>query len=242
MPVITPAYPQMCATFNITHSTMAIIQRELERGADLTDKIRAGKLAWKDLFVKHTFFTADHKYYLAVIATSTTKEAHKIWSGFVESKVRVLVGDLERHASVAIARPFNKGYERVHKVKNDQETEEVRNGNLTYIVQDDDSEDDTKVKNENGVEVKTEDKTEQNPAIKVENGESMSFDIKSDPEDQKISMESIPNAVPREAKIYTTTHYVGLELAEGECPSTSSCFCMHILCGLSSQRTLRCDS
>ncbi|KAI1659621.1 Poly(A) polymerase [Daldinia decipiens] len=215
MPVITPAYPQMCATFNITHSTMAIIQRELERGADLTDRIRAGKLAWKDLFVKHTFFTADHKYYLAVIATSTTKEAHNIWSGFVESKVRVLVGDLERHASVAIARPFNKGYERVHKVKNDQETEEVRNGNLTYLVQDDDSEDDTKVKNENGVKVKTEDKTEQNPAIKVENGESMSLDIKSDSEDQKIDMESIPNAAPHETKIYTTTHYVGLELAEG---------------------------
>ncbi|KAF3060021.1 Poly(A) polymerase pla1 [Daldinia childiae] len=215
MPVITPAYPQMCATFNITHSTMAIIQRELERGADLTDRIRAGKLAWKDLFVKHTFFTADHKYYLAVIATSTTKEAHKIWSGFVESKVRVLVGDLERHASVAIARPFNKGYERVHKVKNDQETEEVRNGNLTYLVQDDDSEDDNKVKNENGVEVKTEDKTEQNPTVKVENGESMSLDIKSDSEDQKINVESIPDAAPNASKIYTTTHYVGLELAEG---------------------------
>ncbi|KAI0122194.1 Poly(A) polymerase [Daldinia grandis] len=215
MPVITPAYPQMCATFNITHSTMAIIQRELERGADLTDKIRAGKLAWKDLFVKHTFFTADHKYYLAVIATSTTKEAHKIWSGFVESKVRVLVGDLERHASVAIARPFNKGYERVHKVKNDQETEEVRNGSLTYLIQDDDSVDDTKVKNKNGVEVKNEDKTERNPAIKVENGESMSFDMKSEPEDQSIDMESIPNAAPHDGKVYTTTHYVGLELAEG---------------------------
>ncbi|KAI1469552.1 Poly(A) polymerase [Daldinia caldariorum] len=222
MPVITPAYPQMCATFNITHSTMAIIQRELERGADITDKIRAGKLAWKDLFVKHTFFTTDHKYYLAVIATSTTKEAHKIWSGFVESKVRVLVGDLERHASVAIARPFNKGYERVHKVKNEQEAEEVRNGSLAYLVQDDDSEDDTKVKtedtkvkNENGIEDKTEDKTEQKPAVKVENGESMSFDMKSDPEDQKIDLQSIPSAPPVETKMYTATHYVGLELAEG---------------------------
>ncbi|KAI8966233.1 Poly(A) polymerase [Daldinia sp. FL1419] len=219
MPVITPAYPQMCATFNITHSTKEIIQRELRRGADLTDQIRAGRLAWKDLFVKHTFFTADHKYYLAVITTSTTKEAHKIWSGFVESKVRVLVGDLERHASVAIARPFNKGYERIHKVKNEQETEEVRNGSLAYLVQDGDDNDDTKVKNGNGAEANTEDETEQNPPIQAESGESMSFamsfDMKSDTEDHKVKSEDIPNAVPPVSKIYTTTHYVGLELAEG---------------------------
>ncbi|KAI1384702.1 Poly(A) polymerase [Hypoxylon trugodes] len=203
MPVITPAYPQMCATFNITHSTMAIIQRELERGLDLTIKIQDGKLQWKDLFGKHTFFTADHKYYLAVIATSTTKEAHKIWSGFVESKVRVLVGELERHASIAIARPFNKGYERLHRVKNDEETEAVQNGSLAYRVQDDE-EDDTEAKEENGVDVKAEvGTTAPNSAVK------------SDLEDSGMKMEDIPEATSLGTKIYTTTHYVGLELAEG---------------------------
>ncbi|KAI1772502.1 Poly(A) polymerase [Hypoxylon cercidicola] len=223
MPVITPAYPQMCATFNITHSTMAIIQRELERGAELTDKIKSGKLAWKDLFVKHTFFTSDHKYYLAVIATSTTKEAHKIWSGFVESKVRVLVGDLERVPSVAIARPFNKGYERQHRVKSDQETQEVQNGSLAYLAQDD-GEDDAKVK-ENGVEVKAEAKTEAKPEVKeeakaeqdsevkAENGVSAS--LQSDPENPAVKIEDIPSVPSLGAKVYTTTHYVGLELAEG---------------------------
>ncbi|KAI1374682.1 Poly(A) polymerase [Hypoxylon crocopeplum] len=213
MPVITPAYPQMCATFNITHSTMTIIQRELERGAELTDKIRAGKLAWNDLFVKHTFFTTDHKYYLAVIATSTTKEAHKIWSGFVESKVRVLVGDLERVASVAIARPFNKGYERQHRVKNDQETQEVQNGSLAYLARDDENE--SEVKKENGVEIKTEVKTESNPEVMAENGDPMSLSIKSDPEDQKAKVEDIPDVSSLGTKVYTSTHYVGLELAEG---------------------------
>ncbi|KAI2626707.1 Poly(A) polymerase [Hypoxylon sp. NC1633] len=218
MPVITPAYPQMCATFNITHSTMAIIQRELERGADLTDKIRAGKLAWKDLFVKHTFFTTDHKYYLAVVATSTSKEAHKIWSGFVESKVRVLVGNLEQVHSVAIARPFNKGYERRHRVKNDKETQEVQNGSLTYLTQDND-EDEPKVKQQNGVQVKIEIKAEPDPEAKIVNGEASSLDVKSDvkpdPEDQKVKIEDVPVAPSAGTKIYTTTHYVGLELAEG---------------------------
>lgn len=224
MPVITPAYPQMCATFNITHSTMAIIQRELERGFDLTTKIRANKLAWKDLFVKHTFFTSDHKYYLAIVATSTTKEAHKVWSGFVESKVRVLVGDLDRVESVAIARPFNKGYERAHRVKNDQETEEVQNGSLAYRVKDDDGQDDAKVK-ENDADGKGEDKTETNPGAEQENGQP-NPNVKPEPTEQKTKIEDIADASVLGTKIYTTTHYVGLELAEGKCsPPSVLCAC-----------------
>ncbi|KAI5863241.1 Poly(A) polymerase [Durotheca rogersii] len=208
MPVITPAYPQMCATFNITHSTKAVIQRELERGVDITIQIREGKLPWKDLFVKHTFFTSDHKYYLAVIATSITKEAHKIWSGFVESKVRVLVGDLERHHDVSIARPFNKGYERQHRVKSDQETEEVQNGSLNYIVRE---EEESTVKQENGVEGKAEVKTEPN-SIEAGRGEPADHKVKFDAEDPEVRMDDIPTLG---TKIFTTTHYVGLELAEG---------------------------
>ncbi|OTB04930.1 hypothetical protein M426DRAFT_144660 [Hypoxylon sp. CI-4A] len=213
MPVITPAYPQMCATFNITHSTKTIIQRELERGFDLTNKIKDGKLEWKDLFTKHTFFTADYKYYLAVITTSTTKESHKIWSGFIESKVRVLVGDLERHPSVEIARPFNKGYERLHKVKNDEETQAVQNGSLSYRIENDTEDEEVE---ENGADVKTEVKAESNPEAKVENNEPTNPTIKADPEDQKVKIENVPDVSSLGTKIYTTTHYVGLELKEGE--------------------------
>ncbi|KAI0432220.1 Poly(A) polymerase central domain-containing protein [Xylaria sp. FL1042] len=190
MPVITPAYPQMCATFNITKSTKTIIQRELERGVELTDKILGSELQWKDLFVKHTFFTQDHKYYLAVIATSTTKEAHKIWSGFVESKIRILVGELERHASVALARPFNKGFERQHLTKTDEESTEVQNGSLLYVTKDEeDSADTTVLKGENGVNVDT---NAHDPKVKAEDTTHL-------------------------RRTYTTTHYIGLELAEGTC-------------------------
>ncbi|KAI1489195.1 Poly(A) polymerase pla1 [Biscogniauxia mediterranea] len=219
MPVITPAYPQMCATFNITHSTKAVIQRELERGAAITEKIKASKLAWKDLFGKHTFFTSDHKYYLAVIATSTTKEAHKIWSGFVESKVRVLVGEVERHSSIAIARPFNKGYEREHLVKSDQETEEVQNGSLAYVVRNEDGE--GKIKTDPESNIKVEIKGEHGePAIPSIKTEPEDYKVKPEPEDNvkmetensEVKLEDIPTLG---TKIYTTTHYVGLELTEG---------------------------
>ncbi|KAI1261200.1 Poly(A) polymerase [Xylariaceae sp. FL1019] len=160
MPVITPAYPQMCATYNINHSGLAVIQKELERGAQLTEKIMDSKLAWKDLFTKHTFFTKDYKYYLAIIATSTTKDAHSKWSGFIESKVRVLVVDIERHASIAIARPFNKKFERQHQTRNDQETEEVQNGSIRYVVKDEEAPKENGAADTNGTSEDQKDKSE----------------------------------------------------------------------------------
>ncbi|RYP43769.1 hypothetical protein DL768_009694 [Monosporascus sp. mg162] len=216
MPVITPAYPQMCATFNITHSTKAIIQRELERGSAIVEEIQAKKRPWKDLFTKHTFFTADHKYYLAVIATSHTKDAHKIWSGFVESKVRVLVGDIERLPYIAIARPFNKGYERRHKVENEEQFLDVQNGSLKYEVKDDDdSEDEQIVKKQDDTETNGETKIKSDPdaEVKAENALHTIPSIKPGPDDEKSKVEKIPFV--RGSKVYTTTHYIGLELAEG---------------------------
>ncbi|TDZ29248.1 Poly(A) polymerase pla1 [Colletotrichum spinosum] len=141
MPVITPAYPSMCATYNITRSAMTVIQQELQRGCDITDKIISGKTIWAELFTKHTFFTQGYKYYISVITASTDKEAHKIWSGYVESKVRVLVQGLEQHQSIALAHAFNKGHERRHKCRNDEEIQQVQAGNLSFLVNDLDGQD-----------------------------------------------------------------------------------------------------
>ncbi|KAG9236650.1 Poly(A) polymeras-like protein [Amylocarpus encephaloides] len=126
MPIITPAYPSMCATHNITRSTRTIIQRELQRGGDIMTNIMEGRTQWKELFVKNTFFVNGYKYYLSIIAASTTEEAQLIWSGFVESKVRLLMGFLEDHGSIAIAHPFNKGFERKHKCHSEEEVEKAK--------------------------------------------------------------------------------------------------------------------
>lgn len=182
MPIITPAYPSMCATHNITKSTKEIIQRELKRGGNITDQIMMGKAQWKDLFVKHTFFTEGYKYYLSVISASTTREAQNIWSGLVESKVRLLVVGLEGHESIALAHPFNKGFERAHECQTDEEIEKAKNGSLEFQVKDIPTEtsDPGALKDEkpNGDE-------------KLENGSKNTF-------------------------VYTTTHYIGLELQEGK--------------------------
>jgi len=133
MPIITPAYPSMCATFNVTHSSKAVIQRELERGFELTEKIMTKKEDWKALFDKHTFFTQGYKHYICVISTSRNKEAHKLWSGLVESKVRMLVQKLEVHRYIQLAHAFVKGYERRHKCRSYEEIEQVQENCLDYV-------------------------------------------------------------------------------------------------------------
>ncbi len=115
---------------------MAIIQREFKRGGDITDQVMMGKAKWKDLFVKHTFFTSGYKYYLAVVSASKTKETQLIWSGFVESKVRLLVSSVEKHDDIVLAHPFNKGFTRVHRCRTPEEIEEVKTGSLKYHAKD----------------------------------------------------------------------------------------------------------
>lgn len=102
----------------------------------MVDKIFAKQLNWGDLFARHSFFTEAYKYYISVTASSRTKEAESVWSGLVESKLRHLVGALDRKASIGVAHPFPKGFERVHFVSNEQEATAVKNGSTQYQAKD----------------------------------------------------------------------------------------------------------
>lgn len=158
---------------------MTIIQRELRRGLEISEQIMVGKRPWSDLFVKHTFFTQGYRYYISVVSASKDKEAHKVWSGYVESKVRMLVQKLEQHSSIALAHAFNKGYDRRHLCKNDHEIEQVQEGSLEFVIKDE------------GKDQPSEEKAP-NPEEKEDSSESTS-----------------------PVEVFTTTHYIGLELEEG---------------------------
>ncbi|KAF2665291.1 Poly(A) polymerase [Microthyrium microscopicum] len=135
MPVITPAYPAMCATHNVSLSTREIVVRELKRANTITDAIFAGTKQWGDLFQKHTFFTEGYKYYLSIVSGSRTKEAQNIWSGLVESKVRKLVVGIEKSdTGVQLAHPFNKGFKRIHQCSTEEEVDKVFQGDLSFQV------------------------------------------------------------------------------------------------------------
>ena len=206
MPIITPAYPSMCATHNITYSTKKIILRELSRARGITNEIADGKLKWKDLFRKHTFFSEGYKYYLSVVAASRTKESQLMWSGLVESKVRRLVSGMEMSQSnVEIAHPFNKGFERIHRCRGDAEIERVQQGSLEYQAPD------TKTETTDAIN---------DPAHKAvaEHGESGPVPKTEDAESET----STKSNGEVEQTVYTTTYYVGIELVPGECPIPGS--------------------
>jgi len=60
MPIITPAFPSMNSTFNVSESTKNIILTELEKGALITEAIlkENSTVSWKRLFKKFNFFSA----------------------------------------------------------------------------------------------------------------------------------------------------------------------------------------
>lgn len=194
MPIITPAYPAMCATHNIGPTTKKIIIQELERGGDITDKISFGRLKWKDLFAKHTYFTKDYKYYLSIISGSTAKDAQAAWSGFVESKVRLLVQALEGQATIGVARLFNKGFAREHRCRNEDEIQAVLHGDMQYQA--------TNVKTE------TTDKINDPRHNAIAEGNADPTTI-TNGHSETVSNGNEPHA------LYTTTYYVGIELAQG---------------------------
>ncbi|ABN68119.1 Poly(A) polymerase PAPalpha (Polynucleotide adenylyltransferase alpha) [Scheffersomyces stipitis CBS 6054] len=110
MPVITPAYPSMCATHNITSSTQKVILSELEKGAEVVRQINLGKKSWSDLFDRHDFFH-HYKFYLCVVAaTVASDEEHLKWTGLIESKLRHLVLKLEVTEGVELAHPYVKDF------------------------------------------------------------------------------------------------------------------------------------
>jgi len=68
----------MCATHNVTRSTLEVITNEFARATEIAEKIMRGKLPWSALFVKHDFFLR-YKYYLAITAASKSAETQVKW-------------------------------------------------------------------------------------------------------------------------------------------------------------------
>nr|XP_028580977.1 poly(A) polymerase gamma isoform X1 [Podarcis muralis] len=102
MPIITPAYPQQNSTYNVSTSTRAVMVEEFKYGLVVTDEILQGKSDWSKLLEPSNFFQK-YKHYIVLTASSSTEEHHLEWVGLVESKIRVLVGNMERNECIAIA-------------------------------------------------------------------------------------------------------------------------------------------
>ena len=107
MPIITPAYPSMCSTHNVFQSTFDLICREFRRSTEIINN-SINSTDFLQIFDNTDFF---RKYKLYInIKVKADKESIKSWSGFVESKVRILCSKFEAVESIVAAIPFPKPF------------------------------------------------------------------------------------------------------------------------------------
>jgi poly(A) polymerase len=78
MPIITPAYPVMCSTHNVSDSTLTVMMNEFARGVSIHKKIMEGKATWDELFEESDFFTK-YKWYLEVTTSTGSEETMHLW-------------------------------------------------------------------------------------------------------------------------------------------------------------------
>ncbi|XP_071376269.1 poly(A) polymerase beta-like [Centroberyx affinis] len=102
MPIITPAYPQQNSSYNVSASTRAVMADEFKQGLSITTNILENNAEWSRLFEAPDFFEK-YKNYIVLLASAPTKQQHLEWVGLVESKIRILVSDLENHEYITLA-------------------------------------------------------------------------------------------------------------------------------------------
>ncbi|KAK0058543.1 poly(A) polymerase type 3 [Biomphalaria pfeifferi] len=109
MPIITPAYPQQNSTYNVTQSTRTIIMDEFLEGLNVVTLIYEGREEWARLFERSDFFHK-YKHYIVVKASAEEEDHYLEWKGYVESKIRLLVGNLERNPNIKLAHIMPTSY------------------------------------------------------------------------------------------------------------------------------------
>jgi poly(A) polymerase len=113
VPILTPAYPAMNSTYNVSKSTLRILQEELKRGQVLTEQLRRkpaseSSTVWKELLEPVDFFFK-HKHYLHLIITASNEADLLKWYGWCESRIRQLVAKLAMLQGVKVY-PYPESY------------------------------------------------------------------------------------------------------------------------------------
>ncbi|EGC37259.1 hypothetical protein DICPUDRAFT_150175 [Dictyostelium purpureum] len=115
MPILTPAYPMMNSTYNVSKSTMQLLKNEFVRGAEITRKIETNESTYNALLEKSDFFTR-YRFYIQIDCSAGNEEDHRKWEGWIESKLRFLISNLEMTPKMKYAVPFPKSFSNlIHK-------------------------------------------------------------------------------------------------------------------------------
>ncbi|KAH1124890.1 hypothetical protein GLYMA_06G088500v4 [Glycine max] len=95
MPIITPAYPCMNSSYNVSASTLRVMVDQFCYGNKICDEIELNKAQWSALFQPYIFFEA-YKNYLQVDIIASDTDDLLAWRGWVESRLRMLTLKIER--------------------------------------------------------------------------------------------------------------------------------------------------
>lgn len=103
MPIITPAYPCMNSSYNVSESTLRVMTDEFKRGREICDAIEAAGASaaapsWKSLFDGFSFFEK-YNHYLQIEIHAGGEKDMLSWKGWVESRLRQLTLKIERHTA-----------------------------------------------------------------------------------------------------------------------------------------------
>ncbi|EAK87645.1 pap1p; poly A polymerase (eukaryotic type) [Cryptosporidium parvum Iowa II] len=115
MPIITPAFPSMNSTHNVTHTTLGVITDELQRAYRIIQDIENDKATWHDVWSPFLFFEK-HKHFIQVKMLSNNEQAFHKWIGWIESKLRFLVRKLETFKGLQV-RPWPKAIQEQDEAK-----------------------------------------------------------------------------------------------------------------------------
>ncbi|XP_011010888.1 PREDICTED: nuclear poly(A) polymerase 4 isoform X2 [Populus euphratica] len=95
MPIITPAYPCMNSSYNVSTSTLRVMTEQFQSGNRICEEIELNKAQWSALFEPYLFFEA-YKNYLQVDIVAAVAADLLAWKGWVESRLRQLTLKIER--------------------------------------------------------------------------------------------------------------------------------------------------
>ncbi|KAL7609417.1 hypothetical protein Lser_V15G13552 [Lactuca serriola] len=110
MPIITPAYPCMNSSYNVSASTLRVMVEQFLFGNKVCEEIELNKANWSCLFEPSLFFES-YKNYLQVDIVAADADDLLAWRGWVESRLRLLTLKIERDTDGMLqCHPFPNEY------------------------------------------------------------------------------------------------------------------------------------
>ncbi|XP_047179862.1 nuclear poly(A) polymerase 4-like isoform X1 [Vigna umbellata] len=95
MPIITPVYPCMNSSYNVSTSTLRVMMEQFQFGNKICGDVELNKGCWEDLFEPYSFFES-YTNYLQVDVVAADVDDLRNWKGWVGSRLRQLTLMIER--------------------------------------------------------------------------------------------------------------------------------------------------